>query len=339
MLETNGRLAYIVPADICEGVFAKTLWTWVIGNYCLEYIITFDPEATPFPNVDINAVVILLKKTIPTTETVNCIKCHKSDVSDLSTLLVSKQLKSSNTISIRTRDRCELLDMGLTRPKMVTTTKHRLGDFAKTMRGVATGCNEFFFLTKSKIDELGLPEHHIKRAIGRTRDVSDERITEDTLQELDNKNRPTYLLSIGNIAADDLDFATNKYVTFGEQQKVNERALIKTRKPWYKMEVRVPPPILFAYLGRRNIRFIYNELQVIPLTSFICIYPHSEDASYWGRLWKALNDPLTLENLVYIGKSYGSGAIKVEPRLLEQLSIPDSVTAKFNLCEKSITPA
>ena len=61
LLESGGRLAFIMPADTCEGIFAEKLWKWITNKYCLESVITFLPEATPFPDVDTNAVVFLIK--------------------------------------------------------------------------------------------------------------------------------------------------------------------------------------------------------------------------------------------------------------------------------------
>ncbi|MCQ3938866.1 MAG: hypothetical protein DPW18_17745, partial [Chloroflexi bacterium] len=43
------------------------------------------------------------------------------------------------------------------------------------------------------------------------------------------------------------------------------------------------------------------------------------------RLWKILSHPNLAANLALIGKSYGDGAVKVEPRSLEKLPIPDNV--------------
>ena len=91
------------------------------------------------------------------------------------------------------------------------------------------------------------------------------------------------------------------------------------------MEVRTPPPFLFAYLGRRNTRFIRNLAGVVPLTGFLCVYPKSRDAEFVEKLWHVLRDPETIANLSLVGKSYGSGAIKVEPRALERLPLPLSV--------------
>jgi hypothetical protein len=47
--------------------------------------------------------------------------------------------------------------------------------------------------------------------------------------------------------------------------------------------------------------------------------------------WNVLNHPDTLKNMQLVGKSYGSGAIKVEPRSLENLPIPEYLIDKYNL--------
>jgi hypothetical protein len=97
------------------------------------------------------------------------------------------------------------------------------------------------------------------------------------------------------------------------------------------MEKREIPPLLFAYLGRRNTRFIKNEAGVLPLTGFLCVYPIYRDDTYISNLWQALNHPDTLKNLQLVGKSYGSGAIKVEPRNLGRVPIPDHIVEQFHL--------
>src|SRR5207248_8578647 len=96
-------------------------------------------------------------------------------------------------------------------------------------------------------------------------------------------------------------------------------------------EVRSAPPILFAYLGRRNARFIRNNAGVVPLTGFLCVYPRQENREFVDRLWKVLQHPATIANLSLVGKSYGSGAIKVEPRALENLPLPASTMSQAGL--------
>ena len=60
LLAKGGRLAFIMPADTCEGVFANKLWSWISKNFRIDGVVTFDSKATPFPGVDTNVIVFLI---------------------------------------------------------------------------------------------------------------------------------------------------------------------------------------------------------------------------------------------------------------------------------------
>jgi hypothetical protein len=336
-LEENGRLAFIMPADTCEGVFAKNLWKWIAAKFCIECIVTFDEKATPFPNVDTNAIISFIRKSEPK-ETLRWVRVKQPDSSDLFEF-VSSGFKKKNIQSVEVfeRELQEALATGLSRPSQnKSSVRYHLSDFATVMRGIATGANEFFFLTRMQATELALPNEFLKVAIGRTRDVVGDIITPVDLRKLEDANRPTLLFSID--ANDRLPKSVQEYLMFGEKQGIPNRALILTRRPWYKMERREIPPLLFAYLGRRNSRFIKNEAGALPLTGFLCVYPIYSDEEYVKSLWKVLNHPDTLSNLNLVGKSYGSGAIKVEPRNLARLPIPDNLVEEYNLKRQYKTP-
>lgn len=330
LLESNGKLAFIMPADTCEGTFATKLWNWISRQYCIEAVVTFDKQATPFPKVDTNAIIFLIKNARPKS-TFFWLKVNQTHPYELTQFITTNfTVQNYQTLSIFTRELSEAINTGLTRPESkIDQFKYHLHDFAKVMRGIATGSNEFFFMTAAQVHELKIPDSFLHRAIGRTRDVASDIVTKQDIQDLDAKDRPTYLLSIRE--QDNLPATVNRYLQKGEAIGLPNRSLIKQRKPWYKMEQRKVPPLLFTYLGRRNTRFILNEAQVLPLTCFLCVYPLLENQHYIERLWKALNHPATLENLSLVGKSYGSGAIKVEPSSLNHLPIPEYIVNQFEL--------
>jgi hypothetical protein len=199
------------------------------------------------------------------------------------------------------------------------------------VRGIATGANEFFFLTKQRAQELEIPPALLRNAIGRTRDVIGDSVSKDRLLELDADGRPTQLLSPDGRAIETFSRPVQEYLKQGEKEGLSARTLIATRRPWYKMESREPPAFLFAYLGRRNARFIRNLAGVVPLTGFLCVYPHDDNPENVEALWRVLSHPDTVANLALVGKSYGGGAIKVEPRALERLPLPRGVMAEAGL--------
>lgn len=323
LLENNGKLAFIMPADTCEGKFANRLWSWITSTYSLDCVITFAEASSPFPNVDTNAVIFLIRKASQKNKLfwINV----KKQSNELYNFINSGFDRSFEykTLEIIERDLSEALKTGLSRPKSdISNSKYYLRDFARVMRGIATGANDFFFLTREQVESLNIPKKYVKLAVGRTKDVTSDIANEHTIIELNKKNRPTLLLSI-NENKDSLPQSVIKYIDKGEQAGLSIRPLIKQRSPWFKMEQREVPPILFTYLGRRNSRFIKNNAGVIPLTGFLCVYPYTKNEEYVKELWLVLNNPETISNLRFVGKSYGAGAIKVEPRGLESLPLPE----------------
>jgi hypothetical protein len=332
LLEENGRLAFIMPADTCEGKFSHDLWRWISANYCVDAVIAFAPEASPFPNVDTNPLVFFIRKAAPENKFIWA-KCYESKTETFKLWVRSGfEIAPKKSFVVFSRDLAEGLQTGFSRPPVTEkASKYVLGDFVQIMRGVATGANEFFFLTHEQVNQLEIPDKYFVRAIGRTRDVSTEEITQKTLEILREKGRPTLLLSLNGEPFENYPEKLKKYLKEGESLGLPQKPLISQRKPWYKTEVRSVPPFLFAYLGRRNVRFIRNTAKIIPLTGFLCVYPKSDETEFNERLWKILNHPDTISNLALIGKSYGDGAVKVEPRSLEKLQIPDRVIEESGL--------
>ncbi len=332
LLDKDGRLAFIMPADTCEGVFSKKLWHWISKKFCIDGVITFEHKATPFPGVDTNAIIFLIKNEKPQNK-LKWVKCLVPQSKGLLDFLRGNLLNTgSKELKIYDRELTEALAVGLSRTPLENHDfEFTLADFARVMRGIATGANEFFFLTRDQAEKLRIPEKFFLPAIGRTRDAEESFITQDTLRKLEKKGRPTLLFFPNGVRWEAMPESVRNYILEGEKNGLAKRALISTRRPWYKMEVREVPMFLFAYLGRRNARFIKNEADIVPLTGFLCIYPRSNDKEYIEKLWAVLQHPDTVSNLRLVGKSYGSGAIKVEPRSLEKLPIDSALVKEMGL--------
>ncbi len=336
-LEKNGRLSFIMPADTCEGIFAQTLWRWIARKYRLMAVVTFSPNASPFPRVDTNVVIFMIENS-PPQDWLHWVHCTYSGDESL-THWVQSGFCSEGVVGMRAirRNLDEMLSTGLSRePTEIMPGCPTLGDFSYVLRGIATGCNEFFFLTRAQAKNLNIPLDYFIPAIGRTKDVLSDSVEKHDLNRLDADGRPTLLLSLDARPMRLFPKSLQDYLAKGESQGLPNRPLIASRNPWYKMEVRKPPPFLFAYLGRRNVRFIRNHARIVPLTGFLCVYSRIEGPEFEEKLWRVLSDPDTLANLKMVGKSYGQGAIKVEPRALEKLLV--SVTVEKLCCLGTVRP-
>jgi len=321
LLKSGGRLAFIVPSDICEGVFAPRLWNWVTDHFRLETVITFDPAASPFPDLDVNPVIFLVRNS-PAQDQIDWVRCYRTGDGLTDWLLTGD---GGSDLEIIPRSLEEALHTGLSRPACNLVESVPLGELIEVKRGIATGCNDFFLLTSAQIQEYNIPTDFLVRTIARTRDVVGDEIREEDLERLDAAGRPTWLLSLDDRPLSQFPAPVQEYIRWGEEQGLHLRPLLSTRNPWYKTEQREIPPFLFAYLGRRNSRFIRNQAGVVPLSCFLCVYPRHAERGYIERLWKVLSSPQVNTALPLVGKSYGKGAVKVEPRSLERLPVPTSL--------------
>ncbi|HAO79477.1 MAG TPA: SAM-dependent methyltransferase [Verrucomicrobia subdivision 3 bacterium] len=330
-LAPDGRLAFLLPADVCEGVSSTVVWKRLAEKFRINAVITFDKSAAPFPSVDTNAMVFLISHRQPSKQ-VRWLRVVKPDSEAIMSALDETATEGSDALTIQHRNLDELLATGLSRPlRAKGSAGVPLSAFARVVRGIATGANEFFFLTAEQIRKHDLDKSYFKRAIGRTRDCPRDVITWEDLENLDRAGRPTWMLSLGRESEQDLPATLRDYLKIGKQMGLPQRSLIETRKPWYRMEERTVPGLLFAYLGRRDCRFILNRSGAVPLTGFLCVFPWDESEAYVRKLWRALNHEDTQANLVFVGKSYGGGALKVEPRRLDALEIPEHVLKEVGL--------
>ena len=133
-LAPKGRLAFIVSADICEGVFAPALWQWICSRYRLDAVITFAPEAAPFPDVDTNALVLLIRNTSPA-QTFIWAKCKERNSSGLAALATNLSHKQYPGLQVYQRSLGEGLTTGLSRPVKLYSSRYTLSQFASVMRG------------------------------------------------------------------------------------------------------------------------------------------------------------------------------------------------------------
>lgn len=331
-LKENGELVFIVPADTFEGVFAEKLWSTISKKFRIEFVITLSEKSSAFPGVDTNAVIIKISKKEPLGNFTWC-RWESEKNEDFSNAVFQITVGNNSQASeLGLENQITSLEKAVLKGFSRSQSEEEvegvgLPNFARIIRGIATGDNDFFLFTKERIEKFKLDESYFVRTLMRVRDLPDAKLDLESLNSLDSQGRPTYLLSLD--AKTEIDSNLAKYLALGEEQGIHKKSLISTRKKWYFMEKREPVPILFSYLGRRANRFKLVETELQPLTGFLCIYPLNGVSS--SKLVDILNHKLTIAQLKNVGKSYGDGAVKVEPGGLRKLIIPNQVLKETDI--------
>jgi len=214
----------------------------------------------------------------------------------------------------------------------------RLADFFSIKRGLATGHNRFFILSRAEIEEHGLPLEFFKPILPGPRHLPSD-VIEAEADGAPRIERQQFILDC-RLPEDKVRGRFPKlwaYLKTGKP-KVSDTYLCSRRNPWYSQETRPPAPFVCTYMGRglakreKPFRFILNRSQATAANVYLMLYPIPalakalEGAPQLARqIWEFL-DSIPSATLLGEGRVYGGGLYKMEPK--ELANVPaDAIAA------------
>jgi hypothetical protein len=330
LLKEGGRLAFLTPREFFDARYGATIKKHLLAKSRIRSLVVFDPaETAAFEGVITTSAITLLERGTPDRQPVRIIHVHRIP-SARQLILAINRTQPRREFSwgwaedvqhefLESTTRWSTLLPGIA-PMAERHGYVQLGDIAEVKRGIATGANRFFVLSQAEAKANGLLNGSLRRVIARTRLVKSDRITNATFAEWSASGERVWLLDIRHAR---LTRSERAYIDRGSGQSLDERTICKLREPWYRMERRDAPPILATYMAKGRLRFILNDAKLIPLNVFHGIYPKGLSSNQVKKLLKYLNSDAFQVYLGRMARRYGTGLIKIEPRELATLSIPD----------------
>jgi adenine-specific DNA-methyltransferase len=318
-LRPGGRLAYIMPYEFLNAGYGKKLKQILLDENFLQRIVIFENEKEIFPEA-ITTVCVLL-----------CEKGNAASTINVSFVTSQKEVESIDsfdelpTFSIdkRTLDHAKKwspIFENLHTEVVIPAGFCKLSEFGGFKRGIATGGNEFFTLSKGTISKWQIPEDMVTLCITKSMQVKSSIFTKKELSALIEDDAYIYLLD----AKEPLDEHTKAYLSYGESLDIHKRYLTKIRKPWYKIENRTPSPLLFGVFSRNRYKIIRNYTDCLNLTCYHSFYPNMFGFNYVDRLFLYFLSDLGNTILKSNQRKYGDGLMKFEPNDLNDSYVPSS---------------
>lgn len=288
--------------DVGYGSIIRSLFTNGLGGRALDLV---DPRAVPFEDA-------------MTTALITCFEVGRAhgdvairrvdDPRDLAvleggTVMPSSRLAMQSRWSHLFRESDRRADGGPV-----------LGGIARVHRGAVTGGNGFFVMTRADAAGRGLGEwcrpaittaSEILLSEGVIRDTPERRLVLDLPADIDRRANP----------------AVDAYLGLGERAGIDRRYITTHRKPWWRIGLGAPAPIVASYMARQAPRFALNPDGLALLNIGHGIYPkepmHDEQLA---ALVEALNTARA--GFSGTGRTYHGGLEKFEPREMEALPLP-----------------
>lgn len=322
-LNEDGRLAYIMPFEFFNTGYGHEIKKILLEEHYLKQIIIFENEKDVFPDVITTVCILLCKKDYKK----DPIKITKitTDV-DINTIVDIEDFyqREIDPSDLPHNKKWTPIISSLFSSQSVPDGFCALSTFGIFKRGIATGANEFFSLTKTKIARLNL-DGNVCRCITRSSLITKPVFTNDDFDILSDRDKPVYCLDVKN----DFDLFVHNYLIFGEQQGYHNRYLTKNRNPWYRIETRIPSPILFGVFHRGRLKVIRNYSDAINFTCYHSFYPNNQGKKVIDKLFVYLLSDKG-QNVIKMNKrSYGDNLDKLEPGDLNECLSPNQEQFKL----------
>ncbi len=325
-LKDNGCLAFIMPFEFFNTGYGEEIKKSLLDNHLLKQIIVFSNEKEVFPEATTTVCVLLCKKDKQKSK----IKITKIQSED-----ELASIEYAGDFYQKTIQPCDLPSNKKWTPIIASLfSEHSVPDsfvkfsfYGSFTRGIATGANEFFALSKGKALKLGISEKNLCKCITRSAQIRKFVFSDEDFEALCRIEKPVFCLDV----SDANDENVNKYIFEGEASGFNQRYLTRLRNPWYKLEKRKPAPILIGVFNRGRLKVIRNLTDAINFTCFHCFVPNIFGQQFINKIFVYFLSDIGQKIIKTNKRSYGNNLDKFEPGDLNDSFCPnDGQLSKIN---------
>ena len=327
-LADEGIGAWLIPSEFMDVNYGGPVKRYLLNEVELLRIHRFDPNDLQFGDALVSSTVVCFRKKRAKSD-------HQVELSYGGTL--SKPTHTRRVSAAALQDIRKWTGLAANGVKE-TKEGLRLADFFSIKRGLATGDNGFFILSRAEIEKHGLPREFFKPILPGPRHLPTD-VIEAEADGTPKIERQLFILDcrLPEDVVRDRFPKLWSYLKTG-QPRVSDTYLCSRRNPWYAQENRPPAPFVCTYMGRnltkreKPFRFILNQSQATAANVYLLLYPTPEvmkalerDPKLGRLVWKFL-DSIPPETLLGEGRVYGGGLYKMEPK--ELANVPaDAIAA------------
>jgi len=326
-LADDGIAGWLIPSEFMDVNYGGPVKRYLLTEVELLRIHRFDPNDLQFGDALVSSAVVWFRKR-------RAGLGHQVELSYGGTL--SRPTHSRRLSASDLQDQRKWTGLAMSGVKDATPGL-RLADFFSIKRGLATGDNRFFILSRAEIEERGLPFKFFKPILPGPRLLPSD-VIEAEADGAPKIERQQFILDC-RLPEDTVREQFPKLWAYLKTGKptVSDTYLCSRRNPWYSQENRPPAPFVCTYMGRgltkreKPFRFILNRSHATAANVYLMLYPIpalskalESDPGLARQIWEFL-DSIPSEVLLKEGRVYGGGLYKMEPK--ELANVPANAIA------------
>ncbi len=324
-LASDGRLALVLPAELLAVNYAAPVRRFLMQRFALVRLVLFEERV--FPGVSEEVVLLLAEGCGPTDH------CELHQAKNLRSLSVP-DWKTWTPDNLEARWVTGLLSAQTASTYAALASSEAfstLRDWGHTYLGMVTGNNRYFALTADRATELGLRRSDLlKISPPGSRHLRGLSFTDNAWEAMVRTGGRGYLFDPTPAKPSD---AALRYISAGENAEVHTAYKCRKRSPWWKVPRVTTPDAFVTYMNHDAPRIVANRARVLCLNSVHgIVFAAGRRKIGMDLLPIAMLNSVTLLGAELVGRAYGGGLLKLEPKEADRLPVPsfDAVCAAAN---------
>lgn len=327
-LAPNAICGWLIPSEFMDVNYGAKLKEYLLNKVRLLRIHRYNPKSCKFDDALVSSCVVWFKNEI-TNENYDVEFSYGGTHEE-----PEVRLNVDRCTLVKRKKWTHFSDVTNDNIQSQNTAVPTLGDFFTIKRGLATGDNNFFILSKEQIEKLELDMEFFVPILPSPRYLKCDEVfsDQDGYPRLDTQHFLLNCTLPENVIKEQYPSLWN-YLSGGKDTTA-QKYLCKSRKVWYCQENRSVTPFLCSYMGRGNsdhaapFRFILNHSDAIATNSYLMLYPKdiinemiANSPDILHKVWEILTN-ITASDLEREGRVYGGGLKKIEPKELAHVECP-----------------
>lgn len=320
-LKPGGRLGLVLPAELLAVNYAAEVRRFLLQRFATIRLVMF--EELVFPGV-LEEVVLLLaegKGHAPRFEVFQARNLNDLDQRDRHAWRwFTPERDGKWTPALLPSEGLEVYQSATAADAFAS-----VATWGNTYLGAVTGDNRYFSLTADEVNSLGLRKKEVKRiSPPGSRHLRGLTFNEAAWKTLESEGKRCYMFCPSGAEP---SVEASRYIAKGEQAGVHNAYKCRTRKPWWRVPVVRQPDILLTYMDHERPRLATNDAAVWHLNSLYGIKLRDEVRTLGRELLPlAFLNSVTLLGCEMVGRAYGGGLLKLEPKEADLIPVPSPTT-------------
>ena len=316
-LKPGGRLGLVLPAELLSVNYAAPVRRFLFNRFRDVQLVLFDEQVFAEAEAD---VVLLLADGFQEGPARHATIRQSKNAAGLASLASGLIWTPADTAAKWTSGLVDPMAIESLQTLQAQGLFVRLDTWGDTTLGIVTGNNKYFTLSPQRVKELGLRRDEVLRlSPPGSAHLRGLNLSESMLTKLGEEGRATHLFYPGTPPSP----AAEKYIEDGHRTGVDTAYKCRVRKIWYQVPLVQVADLLLTCMNADTPRLTTNDAGAHHLNSVHGVYISSKHRDIGRELLPVASlNSVTLLHAEMVGRAYGGGILKIEPKEADAWFMP-----------------